>query len=231
MREFMHVRVQLDITKPLLIVNKISIGDGKVCWIQFSYERLPNFCYYFGKLGYGHYECEKWESIKKVCKTQDFPYEQWLQARREERKDSQSHGRAQPSGDVPLMAAQPSHNRETTSPVQNRASSNFQQSIASETIGSQLDLGAIQHSVKLKILILGAMTMPDLVTSHVVPAITQMVCKILHPQMEELAEMKSHEALGLLGPTKGRKIQLLIHLKAIPSLTKRDAMGTKQTTK
>ena len=44
-RDFMRVRVIIDISKPLSRGQKITLDDDSVCWVSFKYERLPNFCY------------------------------------------------------------------------------------------------------------------------------------------------------------------------------------------
>lgn len=44
-RDFMRVRVIIDISKPLSRGRKITLYDDSVCWVSFKYERLPNFCY------------------------------------------------------------------------------------------------------------------------------------------------------------------------------------------
>lgn len=55
--EFLQVRVTLDVRKPLLRGTKFFMGDGESCWVRFSYERLPNFCYFYGYLGHGDKDC------------------------------------------------------------------------------------------------------------------------------------------------------------------------------
>lgn len=42
---FVRVRVTLDISKPLCRGRLITLDDGKVLWLPFKYERLPNLCY------------------------------------------------------------------------------------------------------------------------------------------------------------------------------------------
>ena len=43
--EFMRVRVELDITKPLSRGRRVRFGPDSDGWILFWYERLPVFCY------------------------------------------------------------------------------------------------------------------------------------------------------------------------------------------
>ena len=42
---FVHVRVSIDITKPLSRGRKIGKSNGEESWASFKYERLPNLCY------------------------------------------------------------------------------------------------------------------------------------------------------------------------------------------
>lgn len=47
---FMRIRVLVDTSKPLFRGRKICKEDGKVGWVRFKYERLPNLCYCCGLL-------------------------------------------------------------------------------------------------------------------------------------------------------------------------------------
>ena len=48
----LRVRVQIDVTNRLIWGKKISIEGGEARWVQFKYERLPNFCYRCGLLSH-----------------------------------------------------------------------------------------------------------------------------------------------------------------------------------
>ena len=43
--EFMRVRVELDITKPLSRGRRVRFGPSNEGWVSYRYERLPVFCY------------------------------------------------------------------------------------------------------------------------------------------------------------------------------------------
>ena len=47
---FMRIRVLVDTSKPLCRGRKLCMEDGKVGWVRFRYERLPNLCYWCGLL-------------------------------------------------------------------------------------------------------------------------------------------------------------------------------------
>ena len=42
---FLQIRVNVDITKPLMCGKMIQIEDLQPSWVVFKYERLPSFCY------------------------------------------------------------------------------------------------------------------------------------------------------------------------------------------
>lgn len=78
--EFMHVRVNIDVSRPLLQGKKINIGTCQPCWIHFSYELLPNLCYQCGRLVHGYRDCMLETRMTKPPtgdKTKCFPYGQW----------------------------------------------------------------------------------------------------------------------------------------------------------
>ena len=48
----LRVRVYIDVTKRLIRGKRITIEGGKCRWVNFKYERLPNFCYLYGLLSH-----------------------------------------------------------------------------------------------------------------------------------------------------------------------------------
>ena len=65
---FFRIRVDADITKPLMkgkMVHFEDVGEG---WVFFKYERLPIFCYRCGILNHQDHECKK---ITKGCLSLD----------------------------------------------------------------------------------------------------------------------------------------------------------------
>ena len=53
----LRVRVRIDATKRLIRGKKITIEGGAARWVQFKYERLPNFCYHCGLLSHALRDC------------------------------------------------------------------------------------------------------------------------------------------------------------------------------
>lgn len=58
-KAFLRIRVSIDVTKPLKHKMKIKKTGGEWIWIDFKYERLPNFCFICGILGHGDRFCPK----------------------------------------------------------------------------------------------------------------------------------------------------------------------------
>ena len=56
---FLRIRVDIDITKPLMRGKMIQIEGAEKVWVFFKYERLPTFCYRCGILGHQDRECCK----------------------------------------------------------------------------------------------------------------------------------------------------------------------------
>ena len=57
---YMRIRVWVDTSKPLYRGQKICLEDGKVSWVRFKYERLPNLCYWCWLLTHRDKECDLW---------------------------------------------------------------------------------------------------------------------------------------------------------------------------
>ena len=57
---FMRIRVGVNTSKPLCRGRKIRHADGEVGWVSFKYERLPNLCYWCGRLSHSDKDCELW---------------------------------------------------------------------------------------------------------------------------------------------------------------------------
>lgn len=81
--EFMRVWVNIDISKPLLLGKNVNVGVDKPCWIWFSYERLPNYCYQCGRIDHGYRDCMHGAQTTNMLTGDDlekFSYGQWLRA-------------------------------------------------------------------------------------------------------------------------------------------------------
>lgn len=76
--EAMRIRMKLNVTKPLVRRKRKKIGDGEAVWVRLAYERLPEFCYYYGIIGHCHRDCEWWLSITEQIDEERLPYGHWL---------------------------------------------------------------------------------------------------------------------------------------------------------
>lgn len=50
---FIQVRVTLDIALPLCRGRLVSFENGKMLWVKFRYERVPNICHWCERLVHG----------------------------------------------------------------------------------------------------------------------------------------------------------------------------------
>lgn len=57
---YMRIWVQVNTSKSLCRGHKICLEDGKVSWVRFKYERLPNLCYWCGLLTHSDEDCDLW---------------------------------------------------------------------------------------------------------------------------------------------------------------------------
>ena len=68
---FMRVRVVMDVSKPLYRGRKIALSGGNDSWVSFRYKRLPNLCYWCGKLTHMDRECPTWLKGKGALTEKD----------------------------------------------------------------------------------------------------------------------------------------------------------------
>jgi len=58
----------------------ITLENGKQVWITFKYERLPNFCYWCGRLSHDDRDCELWIESEGTLKTEERQFGPRLRA-------------------------------------------------------------------------------------------------------------------------------------------------------
>ncbi|KAK7821541.1 hypothetical protein CFP56_037582 [Quercus suber] len=56
----MRVKVKVDIAKPFCHGRLITLKNGEKTWVVFKYARLPNFCFWCGRLSHGDRDCLLW---------------------------------------------------------------------------------------------------------------------------------------------------------------------------
>ncbi|KAF3955405.1 hypothetical protein CMV_019378 [Castanea mollissima] len=76
--EFLRVRINIDISKPLLRCFKLCTEGKQVGWVGIKYERLPNFCYWCGRVTHRERDCEVWLWGKGSLRKDEQQYEEWL---------------------------------------------------------------------------------------------------------------------------------------------------------
>ena len=58
---FIHIQALIDLSMPLCCGRLIFVGGGgKQVRVAFKYERLPNLCYWCGRLTHDDRDCELW---------------------------------------------------------------------------------------------------------------------------------------------------------------------------
>lgn len=71
-RTFMHIRVLLDVRKPLKKAKKVRPPGGEWHVVRFRYERLGNFCFLCGMLGHTEQFYNKLFSLEKDDKSRNW---------------------------------------------------------------------------------------------------------------------------------------------------------------
>lgn len=77
-REYMRVRVAIDLFTPLKRRMKIRKSGAEWHWIVFKYENVPTFCFICGLMGHSEKYCSKLFEVpeKEIVK----PYGSWMRA-------------------------------------------------------------------------------------------------------------------------------------------------------
>ena len=72
--QYLCVRVLLNIRKPIRRGSKVRLGlCGKVCWVDFKYEKLPEFCYVCGIIGHITRDCVA-DGAQAMRERNELPY-------------------------------------------------------------------------------------------------------------------------------------------------------------
>ncbi|KAM6567272.1 hypothetical protein CsatA_026400 [Cannabis sativa] len=77
-RDYLRVRVTLDIRKPLRRRMKLTRDNGSWFWAHFKYERVPTFCFICGLIGHSERFCRRLfqQPIEQIVK----PYGEFMRA-------------------------------------------------------------------------------------------------------------------------------------------------------
>lgn len=77
-REYMRIRVTIDLSKPLKRRMKLRKSGNEWSWINFKYENVPLFCFICGVLGHGEKICN--QLFEKAESEITRPYGVWMRA-------------------------------------------------------------------------------------------------------------------------------------------------------
>uniref|UniRef100_A0A803QEK7 Zinc knuckle CX2CX4HX4C domain-containing protein n=1 Tax=Cannabis sativa TaxID=3483 RepID=A0A803QEK7_CANSA len=77
-RDYLRIRVTLDVSKPLKRRKKIRTVDGKEFWVNFKYEHVPTFCFICGIMGHSESFCPRLFDTPKDSMVK--PYGIWMKA-------------------------------------------------------------------------------------------------------------------------------------------------------
>ena len=68
---FIRVRIKLDISLPLCRGRVITLDNGEKTWVAFKCERLPNFCFWRGRLSHSDKDFPLWIQSRGMLKDED----------------------------------------------------------------------------------------------------------------------------------------------------------------
>ena len=57
---FLRLKITIDLSLPLCRGRLVSLENDKQVWVSFKYERLPNLCYWCGRLTHVDKDCAIW---------------------------------------------------------------------------------------------------------------------------------------------------------------------------
>ena len=74
----LRVRVMVDVTRRLIRGKRVTIEGGEGRWVQFKYERLPNFFYHCGLLNHDMKDCTEVVRRGDQTEVKELQYRAWL---------------------------------------------------------------------------------------------------------------------------------------------------------
>ena len=79
-REFLRIRVAMNITKPLPRCCKLRSEGKHIGWALLKFERLPNFCYWCGRVDHVEKDRETWLKNREKYGKEDQQFGDWMRA-------------------------------------------------------------------------------------------------------------------------------------------------------
>lgn len=100
----MKIRVILDVEKPLKRGVLVQFDrSGEPLWVDFKYEKLPDFCYFCGKVSHLMRDCEEYAQEKDPVRRRNLEFGGWMRMNEERKgywKQRSEHGEGEKEGDV-----------------------------------------------------------------------------------------------------------------------------------
>lgn len=78
--DFLRVRVEVDVSRPLCRGRKVVLNDEEEVWISFKYEKLPNFCFWCGMVCHDDKDCDRWLSSEGSLPLNSQEFGAWMRA-------------------------------------------------------------------------------------------------------------------------------------------------------
>ena len=78
--DFLRVRVEVDVSKPLCRGRRVVLDDDEEVWVSFSYAKLLNFCYWCGMVCHDNKDSDIWLSSKGTLLIESQEFGAWMRA-------------------------------------------------------------------------------------------------------------------------------------------------------
>lgn len=109
---YLRIGIQVDVTKPLERGFNVELNDDKSVHVIVQYERLPNYCFDYGKLGHLKRECPDEELNRDYNPHSKVKYVDWLQVPYQPHSRTQSnHPTSSPPSKNPQSKTCPKPNQ------------------------------------------------------------------------------------------------------------------------
>lgn len=77
--KYLKIVAEINLEKPLLRGSKIRYNDKEV-WVEFKYENMSIFCFYYGRMDHRERNCSHKKQDANEMKLVEGQYSDWLRA-------------------------------------------------------------------------------------------------------------------------------------------------------